>query len=81
MNKLIHKYLIAVEVQHGEVYLTLHQNKTVAQVVNNNQICFALTPENTLELAKGMIDAAYTGHIIDKSIAKVELDLKNEEES
>lgn len=78
MNEPIHKYLISVEVQQGEVYLALHQNKTVAQVVTD-QVCFALTPENALELAKGMIDVAYTGRIMDKSIAKAELDLKDEE--
>ena len=81
MSEPTYKYLIGVEVQRGEVYLTLHQNKTLAQVVSNNQVCFALTPENALELAKGMIDVAYTGRIIDKSIAKVELDLKDEEEN
>ena len=81
MSEPIHKYLIAVEVQRGEAYLTLHQNKTVAQVVNDNQVCFALTPENALELAKSMIDIAYTGRIMNKAIAKVELDLKDEEEN
>lgn len=84
MKQPQHKYLIAIEVQDGEIYLNLHQDKTVAQVIKDtsnerNHVCFALTPENALELAKGMIDIAYTGKIIDKAIASVELDLRNNE--
>jgi hypothetical protein len=81
-----HKYLITVDVENDEVYIDLHQDKSIREAMHasnreNNNVCFAITPENALELAKGLIDIAYTGKIIDKAIAKVELDLKDNEES
>jgi len=76
-----YKYLITVDVENEEVHLDLHQDKSIAEAMPADKLGFAITPENALELAKGLIDIAYTGKTIDKAIAKVELDLKDEEES
>jgi hypothetical protein len=72
-----HKHLITIDVQYNEVYLELHEDATVREAIesaetNSNHVCVALTPHNALELAKGLIDAAYTGKTFDKPITKSE---------
>ena len=63
-----HSKLITIDIDHGEVYLSLHEDLTVQEALddvatNGNLVCFAMTPAIAIQLAKDLIDAAYTGSL------------------
>jgi len=67
--------LITLEIAYDEIFLHLHHDKTSNQAIEdsfteNNQVCFALTPENAISVGIGLIEAAYHSKVKREAIAK-----------
>lgn len=75
--------LITIAIEVDQVYLDMHHDLTVRQAMkkvetDTNHTCFALTPQNALALATGLIDGVFYHDVKKEAVAKGEIPYEKE---